>query len=218
MRCVLILFLALNGYAQVTYRDILQSPSANWLTYHGNYQGQRYSPLTQLDTKSVTQLVPAWTYHVDGADRLEATPLVFEGVMYVTASNSVYALEARTGRVIWTYKDQYATKQSVNRGVAILGDSVYFETADCYLVALQKNSGAILFHKKFADVKQGYFASAAPLALKDRIIVGVSGGDSGMRGFVAALSASTGLERWPFCTVPAKCEPGSETWSEFDTQ
>ncbi len=162
--------------------------------------------------------MPAWTHHFEGSDRLETTPIVFDGVMYVTESNSVYALDARTGLTIWTYKNQFASRQAVNRGVAILGNSVFFETADAYLVALERTTGAILWHKKFAEVKKGYFASMAPLALSDRVIVGVSGGDSGMRGFVAALSASTGDELWRFYTVPAKGEPGSETWGEFDTQ
>lgn len=205
-------------YGQVTYQDILNSPNQNWLTYHGDYQGQRYSPLTQINTDTVTRLAPKWTYHVDGANRLETTPIVFDGVLYVTDSNSVYALDSRTGKPIWTYKDQFAAKQGVNRGVAILGDDVYFLTADCYLVALQRNSGAILFHKKFAEISKGYFATMAPLALRDRIIVGLSGGDSGMRGFVEALSPVTGDELWRFYTVPAKGEPGAETWSEFDTQ
>jgi alcohol dehydrogenase (cytochrome c) len=202
----------------VTYDDIRHSPSDNWLTYHGDYQAHRFSPLREINTTTVAQLAPKWTYHVEGANRLETTPIVYDGVMYVTDSNSVYALDARTGRLIWSYRDQFAARQSVNRGVAILGDRVFYVTADCYLVALHRTSGAILWHQKFADVKKGYFASLAPLALRDRVIVGVSGGDSGMRGFIAALAADSGKELWQFYTVPAKGEPGSETWGDFDTQ
>jgi alcohol dehydrogenase (cytochrome c) len=208
----------LTALGQVTYQDMLASPSQNWLSYHGDYAAHRFSPLNQIDTHTVARLAPKWTYHPEGATHLETTPIVFDGVMFITDSNSVYAVDARTGLTIWTYKDQFASRQSVNRGAAILGNSVYFVTADCYLVSLQRNSGAILWHKKFADVKKGYFSSMAPLALRDRIIVGVSGGDSGMRGFVAAISASTGDELWRFYTVPAKGEPGSETWGEFDTE
>jgi alcohol dehydrogenase (cytochrome c) len=218
LRCAWLLVLAVSAYGQVTYQDILRSPAENWLTYHGDYRAQRHSPLTQIDTKTVRRLAPAWTYHIASANRLEATPVVFDGVMYVTDSNAVYALNARTGKSIWTYRDQFAEKQGVNRGVAILGDSVFFVSTDCYLVSLHRTSGAILWHKKFADVSKGYSATLAPLALRDRVIVGVTGGDSGMRGFVAALSASTGDELWRFYTVPAKGEPGSETWGEFDTQ
>jgi alcohol dehydrogenase (cytochrome c) len=218
LRFVSLFVFATLAYCQVSYKDILRSPTENWLTYHGDYEGRRFSPLKQIDVNTISRLVPMWTHHVEGASHLEATPIVYEGVMYVSDSNMVEALDSRTGLTIWKYRDQFAAKQSVNRGVAILGNSVYFVTADCFLVSLERNSGAILWHKKFADVKKGYFATMAPLALRDRIIVGVSGGDSGMRGFVAALSASTGDEIWRFYTVPAKGEPGAGTWGEFDTQ
>ncbi len=219
MRCCgSFLLLAFCLHAQVRYNDILNSPSENWLTYHGDYRALRYSPLTQINRQTVANLVPKWTYHFEHARRLEATPIVFDGVMYVTDENEVDAIDARTGRFIWVYRDDAAELQNVNRGVAILGDSVFVVTSDGYLVSLQRSSGAILWHKQFADKNQGYFATLAPLALKDRIIVGVSGGDSGMRGFIAAFSASDGTELWRFYTVPAKGEPGSETWGEFDTQ
>ncbi len=217
-QAVFLLLLAPCLLAQVRYSDILQSPSQNWLTYHGDYRGLRYSPLSQINRQTVANLVPKWTYRVSGARHLETTPIVFDGVMYVTDSNEVDAIDARTGRQIWVFRDELAAQQNVNRGVAILGDSVFFVTGDAYLVALHRSSGAILWHKQFADVKKGYFATLAPLALQDRVIVGVSGGDSGMRGFIAALSPATGEELWRFYTVPAKGEPGAETWGEFDTQ
>lgn len=217
MRYAWLLLFAFHLDGQVTYDEILRSPSENWLSYHGDYRAHRYSPLTQIDTKTVAQLVPKWTFQVPGARRLEATPIVFDGVMYVTDNNAAYALDARTGKVIWSYKDTFASREGVNRGAAILGDSVYFVTADCYLVSLHRTTGAILWHKKFADVSKGYYATMAPLALRDRIIVGVSGGDSGMRGFVAAISPYTGDELWRFYTVPKRGEQGAETWGEFDT-
>jgi alcohol dehydrogenase (cytochrome c) len=218
LRYGLLLLFSVSAFAQVTYQDLLRSPSTDWLIYHGDYGGQRYSPLGQITTANVASLAPKWTFHVEGASHLEATPIVSKGVMYITDSNAVYALDARSGKLIWSYKDQFAAKEGVNRGVAMLGDSVFFITADCYLVSLQRSSGAILFHKKFADVNQGYLCTLAPLALRDRVIVGVAGGDSGMRGFVAALSPSTGEEQWRFYTVPAKGEPGAETWGEFNTK
>ncbi len=217
MRYACFLLFCAAAYSQVKYEDILHSPAENWLTYHGDYQAHRYSPLAQIDTKTVARLVPKWTYHVENATHLEATPIVFEGVMYVTNSNSVFAINARTGKTLWSYGDQFAAKQSVNRGVAILGDSVFFVTADAYLVSLHRTTGAVLWHKQYADVSKGYTATLAPLALRDRVIVGVAGGDTGMRGFVAALSASTGEELWRFYTVPKKDEPGAETWGEFNT-
>ncbi|MBV9612620.1 MAG: PQQ-dependent dehydrogenase, methanol/ethanol family [Acidobacteriaceae bacterium] len=213
-----VLLLAGHAAGQVRYADILKSPSENWLTYHGDYRALRYSPLAQINRKTVANLVPKWTYHMEGARRLEASPIVYDGVMYVTGSNEVDALDARNGRCIWSYRDAAVQEKNVNRGVAILGDSVFFVTGDAYLVALHRSTGAVLWQKQFADRKKGYFATLAPLALEDRIIVGVSGGDSGMRGFVAAFSPTRGDELWRFYTVPAKGEPGAETWGESDTQ
>lgn len=204
--------------AQVPSKSIEQSPSADWLTYHGDYQGRRFSPLQQITTSNVANLTAVWTHHVERSRRLEATPVVYQGLMYVTSSNEVEALDARTGRTVWTYLDSGAVREDVNRGVAILGDSVYFVTSDGYLVSLNRLTGGVIWHKQYADVKKGYYASLAPLAVKDRIVVGVSGGDSGMRGFVAAFDAATGNDLWKFYTVPAKGEPGAETWGEFDVE
>ncbi len=206
------LLLAVAAAAQQT------RPAENWLTYHGDYGAQRYSTLSAINRDTARNLVPQWTYHVENGRRLECTPIVSDGLMFITNSNEVHALDARTGRVIWRYREDGAAKSTVNRGVALLGDSVFFVTGDAYLVALNRTTGALRWHKQYADVKQGYFASLAPLALKDRVLVGVSGGDSGMRGFVAAYSASTGEELWRFYTVPAKGEPGADTWGEFDTR
>jgi alcohol dehydrogenase (cytochrome c) len=210
---------ALSGAlsAQVTFEQIQQGPGKNWLTYAGDYAGQRHSPLTQINLQNVNTLVPKWTYHVDGANRLEATPLVVDGIMYITNSNEVHALDARSGRRIWRYRDDMSPLKRVNRGVALMGDRVYFVTGDCHLVALHWKTGAVIWSKQYADPKLGYFATLAPLAVKDRVIVGVGGGETGIRGFVAAMSASTGEELWRFWTVPKKGEPGSETWGNFNT-
>jgi alcohol dehydrogenase (cytochrome c) len=215
---LLLLATTFCSHAQVSYSEILKSPSQDWLTYHGDYQARRYSPLTQITPSNVGRLTPVWTIHIETARRLEATPIVYHGLMYVTNANEVKALDARTGRLIWTYQDGGAVREDVNRGAAILGDAVYFVTSDGYLVALNRLTGGLLWHHQYADVKQGYYASLAPLAIKDRIIVGVSGGDSGMRGFVAAFRAASGDELWKFYTVPLKGEPASETWGEFDSQ
>jgi alcohol dehydrogenase (cytochrome c) len=164
----------------------------------------------------VSSLVSAWVYHVDGATHLEATPLVYDGIMYVTNSNEVHALDARTGRPIWRYRDELAKRSDVNRGVAILGDSVFFVTSDAHLVALNRKTGGGLWDREFADTSRGAFATLAPMAVKDRVIVGVSGGDTGVRGFVAAYSAATGEELWRFWTVPGQGRSRSaETWGEL---
>jgi alcohol dehydrogenase (cytochrome c) len=215
MRFLIGLCLLTTLSAQVRYEDIRNSPANDWLTYAGDYQGKRHSPLTQITRDNVASLVPKWVYRVEGATHLESTPLVFEGVMYVTNSNEVHALDARTGRRIWQYRDDKAATQRVNRGAALLGDRVFFVTSDAHLVALHRKTGAVLWDKQYADTKKGYHATLAPLAVKDRIVVGVSGGDSGMRGFVTSYSAATGEELWRFYTIPAKGEPGSESWGDF---
>ncbi len=200
---------------QVLYEDILKGPGANWLTYAGDYQARRNSSLKQITPENAGSLVSKWVYHMPKASGLRTNPIVYDGVMYVTNTNEVRALDARSGRLIWEYKETRSKKQAVNRGAAILGDRVYFLAADVHLVALDRRTGALLWEKKYGNVEDGIFASSAPLALKDRIIVGVSGGDTGMRGFVAALSASTGEELWRTYTIPAKGEPGSETWADI---
>lgn len=201
--------------AQVRYEDILKSPNANWLTYAGDYAGHRHSPLARITPANAANLTAKWVYHVDGARRLQCTPLVHNGVMYVTNSNEVIALDARTGRRIWRYKDDQVKRNDVNRGVALLDDKVYFVTSDAHLVALDARTGALRWSHQYADPKKGYFATLAPMAVKDKIVVGVSGGDSGMRGFVAALDARTGAEVWRTYTIPARGEPGSETWGDL---
>ena len=146
MRRLLFFFsCALGVSGQVQYGDILHSPSQNWLTYHGDYRAHRYSPLTQINRGNVAGLVPKWTYQVNGAHRFDSTPIVYEGVMYVTSSNEVDALDAQSGKPIWIFREENATQDSVNRGVAILGNTIFFVTADAHLVALQRSTGGILW-------------------------------------------------------------------------
>jgi alcohol dehydrogenase (cytochrome c) len=211
----LFVLLALNATAQVKYEDILKGAGDNWLTYAGNYQGWRYSPLKQITIQNTPNMVAKWTYHVPEANALRSSPIVYKGVMYVTDSNAVHAIDARNGRLIWQYSDGRAKRKGVNRGAAILGDSVYFTTTDNYLVALDRQTGSLLFNRQFADVEKGVTSTSAPLVVKDKILVGSAGGDTGVRGFIAALSPSTGDEIWRTYTVPAKGEPGSETWSDL---
>ena len=198
--------------AQVRYEDILASPGKNWITYAGSYNGWRHSPLDQITPENAGSLVAKWVYKVPNAKLLQTSPIVHDGVMYVTNTNAMYALDVRTGRVIWNYTDPRAEQQGPNRGAAILGDRVYFVTTDNYLTALDRRTGGVLFSRQYASVDDGVTSTSAPLAVKDRIIVGSAGGDSGVRGFIAALSAETGDEIWRRYTIPGKGEPGSETW------
>jgi len=206
---------AASSFAQVRYEDILKGPAENWLTYAGDYQGRRHSALKQITVENAGSLTPKWVHHVPKANGLRTNPIVYDGVMYVTNSNELRALDARSGRLIWQYRDGRAKKEAVNRGAAILGDRVFFMTTDCHLVALDRRTGAVLWQKKYASVEDGLNSPGMPLALKDKVLVGVGGGDTGMRGFIAALSASTGEELWRTYTIPAKGEPGSETWGKL---
>ncbi len=201
--------------AQVRHEDIARGPNESWLTYAGDYGSRRHSPLDQIRRDNVSSLVPAWVYHVEGAKKLETTPLVYKGIMYVTDTNQVEALDARTGHRLWRYHAEGVNTQRVNRGAALLGDRVYFVTGDAHLVALHRTSGHVIWDREFASVDEGYSSTGAPLVVKDKILVGVTGGGSGQRGFVAAISGETGKEAWRFWTVPAKGEPGSETWAQF---
>ena len=134
---------------------IRESPGENWLTYSGDYAAHRHSPLTQITRDNVASLAPKWVYHVENATHLEATPLVYDGIMYVTNSNEVHALDARTGRRIWMYRDEGAKRSDVNRGAAILGDSVFFVTSDARLVALNRTTGGVLWHKAVCRYQPG---------------------------------------------------------------
>jgi alcohol dehydrogenase (cytochrome c) len=210
-----ILAFAAVTVAQVRFEDITKGPGDDWLTYAGDYQGKRHSPLTQITVANVGNLVPKWVYHMPKANGLRTNPIVHSGVMYVTNTNELRALDARSGRLIWAHKDPRAKKEAVNRGAAILGDRVFFVTADIHLTALDRRTGAVLWQKQYGKVDDGLFASGAPLALKDQILVGVAGGDTGMRGYIASFSPSTGEELWRTYTIPARGEPGSESWGKY---
>ncbi|MBI3680075.1 MAG: PQQ-dependent dehydrogenase, methanol/ethanol family [Acidobacteria bacterium] len=207
--------LCLPAVAQVRYEDILRGPGDNWLTYAGDYRGTRHSALKQITPANAGQLTPKWAYHVPKASGLRTNPIVYNGVMYITGSNEMRALDARTGRLIWEYKDTRSKKEAVNRGAAILGDKVFFVTGDVHLIALDRRNGAVLWQKQYGRVEDGLYASSAPLAVKDKVIAGVAGGDTGMRGYVVAFNAETGQEMWRFYTVPKKGEPGSESWGNY---
>ncbi|MGH9630760.1 MAG: pyrroloquinoline quinone-dependent dehydrogenase [Bryobacteraceae bacterium] len=217
-RILLFGVLTATAAAQVSFEDIRRSPGANWLTYNGDYSGRRYSPLKQITVDNAGSLTAKWVYHFQGSRRLETVPLVYDGVMYVTNTNEVHALDARTGRRIWQYKSESLTNARVNRGAAILGDRVFLVTNDAHLVAIHRNTGAVLWDREYASAKNGYFSTMAPLAIRNAVLVGVGGGGSGQRGFVAALSPEDGREIWRFWTIPAKGEPGSETWGNFPAE
>ena len=192
----------------------------NWLMYSGSYNSHRFSPLDQISTANVSRLKPLWVYQPPGTGSLEGTPLVADGVMYVTSGPaSVVALDLRSGRPIWEWSRPIAQTvlnlgfPRVNRGVAILDQTIYVGTLDGYLAALDAKSGAQRWIVPVGDNPTGHSITAAPLAVDDRIIVGISGGEAGIRGFLDAYDAKTGKQIWRLHTVPSPGEPGSETWA-----
>jgi len=207
--------------AQVSYERLRQAEAnpGDWLTYPGSYNAQRYSALNQITAANVRGLRPVWVYQMNTTERVEASPLVAGGVMYVSEpGGSVTALDTATGRPFWRYvrtlpKVARGCCGQVNRGVAILNDMVYVGTFDSHLVALDINSGIVRWDTEVADPKLGYSITGAPLALKDKVVVGVAGGEYGVRGLIDAYDARTGQRAWRFWTVPAAGEPGSETWA-----
>lgn len=214
--------IALTAVAQVPYERIrgsVELDKGNWLTYSGNYQGHRFSPLNQINKANVAGLKPIWIYQPANPGRFETSPIVADGVMYVTESPTIVtALDPRTGRQVWRWERTLpADLQTigfgrVNRGVAILDDTLYVGTLDAYIVALDRRSGAMRWQTKVADYKTGHCITSAPLAIKGLVITGVSGGEAGVRGFLAAYDAKTGKEVWRHWTIPEKGEPGIESW------
>lgn len=211
---------SLRLHAQVTSDRLLDTArdARNWLTYSGGYFSQRYSLLAQIAPENAKNLELKWMYQAAVAGPWQATPLVVDGVMYITQRpNDVVALDAKTGRVFWIYRHQLDPRQIVccganNRGLAILGDTLYMGTLDARLVAIDARSGHPLWNVKVADNTLGYSLTLAPLVVKDKVLVGVGGGEYGIRGFVAAYDARSGREVWRFHTIPGPGEAGFDTW------
>jgi alcohol dehydrogenase (cytochrome c) len=214
------LALGTHSQAQVTYERIQNADKEpqNWLTYSGGYSGQRHSKLDQINASNVKNMAPKWAFQSGGLGKWETTPLVVDGILYGTAQDDrAFALDARTGRPIWEYQyplpgDIRPCCGRVNRGFAILGDKLYFATLDAHVVALDARTGAVVWNVVAIDYKKGYSFTMAPLAVKNMIIVGVSGGEYGTRGFVEAYDAGSGERKWRFYTTPGPGEPGHETW------
>jgi alcohol dehydrogenase (cytochrome c) len=218
--------LAQSAESGVTYEDLLNglSEPSSWLTYSGDYTGQRHSPLTMITPENVQDLVPIWTFQTGTMTRgrgFETTPLVLDGVLYVTGSNNLaWALDARTGRPFWQYRRNlpddltYGSSAPVNRGFGILGDRLFMVTLDAHLLALDRKTGNVLWDIELADYRIGYAATLAPLVIDDKVIVGISGGEYPTRGFIDAYDPTTGDRIWRFYTVPSPGEFGSETWPD----
>ena len=223
-----LLFVALLPYAlgaQVSSERLVRAAAEpqNWLTYSGTYLGQRYSQLTQVTSGNVKDLEVKWIFQARSLLSFSTTPLVVDGVMYLTqAPNDVFALDAVTGRIFWTYHyeanaGRLCCRGLVNRGVAILGNTLFMATVDAHLVAIDAKNGRPIWNTKVAEAQDNYGMTLAPLVIKDKVVVGVAGGDFGIRGFIAAYDAQTGKEAWRFYTVPGPGEKGHETWPKGST-
>jgi alcohol dehydrogenase (cytochrome c) len=203
----------------VTEADLrLSPPGDNWPSYNGDYSGRRYSSLAQINSDNIRQLHAQWVFHSRNSDNLEVTPVVVNGVMFVTSANDAFALDARTGREIWHHEravtsgliDDAAAHH--NRGVALWHDRIYMETDNAHLLCLDARSGHLLWDIEYADTTKNYGATSAPLVVNDKVIVGTSGGDDGVRGFVAAFDPRSGKLIWRFWTIPGPGEFGSSSW------
>jgi PQQ-dependent dehydrogenase (methanol/ethanol family) len=199
--------------------QILHPKTGEWPSYNGNLNGNRHSPLDQINAANVGRLAPRWVFSMQYFG-LEATPLVADGVMYVTGPNQVYALDARSGLEIWHYSRPRSTISTIasdarigaNRGAALLGDRIFFTSDDAHLICLDRLTGALRWDVYMPEQPQHYGATVAPLVVNDLVVAGVAGADDGIRGFVAAYKATTGQLAWRFWTVPREGEPGWDTW------
>ena len=205
--------------AQVSYERLLRASQepGNWFTYSGTYSSQRFSKLNLINRDTVHRLTLKWVLQMRTLENLETTPLVVDGVMYLTESNNAFALDPRTGRTFWSYERILPERLNlccgyINRGLAILGERLFMGTLDAHLVALDAKTGSVIWDVEVADYRAGYSITSAPLAVKDKIIVGISGGEYGIRGFLDAYDAKTGKRVWRFYTIPGPGEPGNDTW------
>jgi PQQ-dependent dehydrogenase (methanol/ethanol family) len=212
----------------LTSQDLLaglKNPT-RWTMYSGDYTGKRHSPLTQITPQNVSRLTPQWAFQADTIATgrgFESTPLVIDGVIYLTGANgNAWAIDARTGRQFWRFRHPNAPDLTagatypVNRGFAALGNQLFMTTLDAHVISLDMKTGAVVWDSVLEDYKNGYAATPAPLVVKDKVIVGSSGGENPTRGFIQAFDAKTGKRLWRFYTIPNAGEKGSETWPSPD--
>jgi alcohol dehydrogenase (cytochrome c) len=195
--------------------------ATEWLTFSGDYTGQRHSPLTQITPANVGRLAVQWIFQGNPQGRLPGSPLIRDGIIYMTGPNdSAWAIDARTGRQMWRYvrtlPNVVLCCGSINRGFALAGDRLFKATLDAHVVALSTKTGAILWDTVMADYRQGYSATVAPLVVRDKVILGTAGGEYGARGAIDAYDTQTGKRVWRFNVVPGPGEPGFESWKGSD--
>ena len=208
---------ATDSYSNVTDARLINPEERNWLSYRGNLEGWGFSMLDEITVDNVANLEPVWTFSTGVLGGHESPPIVNDGVMFVTTpGNLLYAIDAASGDLLWRYQHDlpqtYIAFHRTNRGVALYGDKVYMATLDARVVALDAATGEKIWDTAVQDNNFGYYITTAPLAINGKIMVGTSGGELGIRGFVVALDSETGEEAWRTYTVPGPGEPGNETW------
>lgn len=211
----------LQNYQAVTAERLLQPEDGNWLMIRRTYDGWGYSPLREITPENVSRLRPVWAFATGENRPHESAPVINNGVMFVTTANSqVIAIDAVTGLELWRYKrprpEDAIVPHEVNRGVALWDDYVLFLAGEAVLVALDARTGSVVWETPVADNASGYYTTLAPLVVDGKVLVGASGGEYGIRGFVAAFSVNDGTQLWRTYTIPAPGEPGSETWPDGD--
>jgi alcohol dehydrogenase (cytochrome c) len=211
----------LTNYKAVTAERLKQPEDSDWLMFRRTYDGWGYSPLSQITADNVGKLRPVWAMSTGQVEGHQAPPMVNNGVMFVaTPGNQVLAINATTGDLLWRFRrpppeDQFLLHPT-SRGVGLWGDKVFLAASDSTLVALDAKTGKQVWATTYSDYEKGYYASLAPLVIDGKVLIGTSGGELGVRGYIAAFDAETGKELWRTHTIPAPGEPGSETWPKGD--
>ena len=206
--------------SQAAIDEVMHPKEGAWPTYNGNLNANRYSALDAINTRNVSGLQLRWSYSLPSTG-LQTTPAVSNGIMYVTAPGRVCALDSGSGRQIWCYARPEDAGEMVgnsgskqpNRGVAVVGDRIFFARGDAHLICLNRVTGAVMWDIKMPETAGHYEATSAPLVVGDLVICGVAGGDTPLRGFLAAYKVTTGVQVWRFWTIPQRGEPGAETWN-----
>ncbi|TDI19802.1 MAG: PQQ-dependent dehydrogenase, methanol/ethanol family, partial [Acidobacteria bacterium] len=212
---------AAPSLSPVTWERLLNAADEpeNWLMYSGTLDSQRFSGLDQIHNRNVGELELKWAYQIPQLDRAETVPLVVDGVMFITeAPSNVVAVDAATGRQYWRYNHELPDDLRIccgrnNRGVAILGDTLYMSTLDAHLVAIDARTGNLIWNTEVADYRSGYSKTAAPLIVKDKVVTGIAGGEFGISGFIDAYDAVTGALSWRAKTIPGPDHPDNQTWA-----
>jgi len=212
---------ATASFSPVTWERLLNAADEpeNWLMYSGTLDSQRFSRLDQIHNRNVGELELKWAYQIPQLDRAETVPLVVDGVMFITeAPSNVVAVDAATGRQYWRYNHELPDDLRIccgrnNRGVAILGETLYMSTLDAHLVAIDARTGNHVWNKEVADHRSGYSKTAAPLIVNDKVVTGIAGGEIGIRGFIDSYDAATGNLEWRTNTIPGPDHPDNQTWA-----